>query len=207
MAARLKPELPEIARLRAVVADQHRRLELVRGEISAGDATDVVADDLSPRCAKPRLRPAALTRLMEQARARLELAATNVGVAYARAWPERQPAVPVLRPTPGLPAYHLRGATALPNLVVALFARSAAEIPEAVARVLAEQQGDEPFLPVFLTNHPDFGPLRAHRLAFEYFPFVLDDEAPPPEPRWAAYFVATLELTMRRWGVRQVVLL
>ena len=30
---------------------------------------------------------------------------------------------------------------------------------------------------------------------------------PDIEPRWAAYFQAVLELTMRRWGVRQVVLL
>ena len=60
---------------------------------------------------------------------------------------------------------------------------------------------------VALANDSDFGPLREQRLVFEYFPFTLDASAPPPEPRWAAYFQAVLELTMRRWGVRQVVLL
>ena len=36
---------------------------------------------------------------------------------------------------------------------------------------------------------------------------TVDEAAPAPEPRWAAYFQVTLELSMRRWGVRQVVLL
>ena len=48
-------------------------------------------------------------------------------------------------------------------------------------------------------------PLREQRLAFEYFPFQLDETAPAPEPAWAAYLITTLELTMRRWGVRQIV--
>jgi hypothetical protein len=36
---------------------------------------------------------------------------------------------------------------------------------------------------------------------------VLDADAPAPAPRWAAYLVHTLERTMRRWGVRQIVTL
>ena len=60
---------------------------------------------------------------------------------------------------------------------------------------------------MFLTNDSDFSALREQRLAFEYFPFAVDEAAPAPEPRWAAYFQVTLELSMRRWGVRQVVLL
>ena len=77
----------------------------------------------------------------------------------------------------------------------------------AIARTLAEQRAGEPFLPVFLTRHPDFSTLREQRLAFEYFPFELDEAAPAPEPRWAAYLTCTLELTLRRWGVRQIVTL
>ena len=95
----------------------------------------------------------------------------------------------------------------LANLVLALFLRAPDEIAPAIAKVLTEQQTGEPFLPVFLTNHSDFSPFREQRLAFEYFPFELDERAAPPEPRWAAYLVTTLELTMRRWGVRQIVLL
>jgi hypothetical protein len=63
------------------------------------------------------------------------------------------------------------------------------------------------FIPVFLTNDADFRSLREQRLVFEYFPFVLDEAAAPPEPGWSAYFLDTLELTMRRWGVRQIVVL
>jgi hypothetical protein len=208
MATTLKPPATgELARLRGLVADQYRRLAVVRGELGAPDAADVVVEPLPSRCPKPRLTPTALARLMEEARARLELIDTTLGASLWSAWPERRPTVPVLRPTPGLAAYGLRLMPGLPNLVVALFGRQQPEIAAAVARVLAEQRGEEPFLPVFLTNHPDFGPLREQRLAFEYFPFELDQAAPAPDPRWAAYFVATLELTMRRWGVRQVVML
>jgi hypothetical protein len=206
MATRLKPPAGgELARLRGLVAEQHRRLALVRGEIGAADAADVIAEPMTPRCPKPRLTAAALGRLMKEAHIRLELLDTTLGAIHWRAWPERRPAIPVLRPTPGLPAYGLRNLPGLRNLVVALFGRQPAEIAAAVARVLAEQRGEEPFLPVFLTNDPDFTALREQRLAFEYFPFALDEAAPAPDPRWAAYFVETLELTMRRWGVRQVV--
>ena len=97
--------------------------------------------------------------------------------------------MPVLRPSPGLAAYALRSVPDLPNLVLALFFRPPGEIEGAIAKALAEQQAGEPFLPVFLTNHPDFTPLREQRLAFEYFPFALDEAAAAPEPRWAAYLV------------------
>ena len=90
--------------------------------------------------------------------------------------------MPVLRPSPGLAAYALRSVPDLPNLVLALFLRPPGEIEGAIAKVLAEQQAGEPFLPVFLTNHPDFTPLREQRLAFEYFPFELDEAAAAPEP-------------------------
>ena len=197
----------ELARLRGLVADQHRRLTVVRGELAAPDEMPVVGEVPTARCAKPRLTAATLARLVEEARARLELMETSLGAIHWQAWPERRPTVPVLRPTPGLPAYGLRDLPGLPNLVVALFGREPEDLAAAIDRVLAEQRGEEPFLPVFLTNHPDCPPLREQRLAFEYFPFVLEAAAPAPDPRWAAHFVATLELTMRRWGVRQVVML
>ena len=135
----------------------------------------------------------------------LVLRSRRFGAALWAAWPERRPVVPVLRPTPGLAAYALRNLEGVPNLVLALFWRRPDEIEAAVARVLAEQQAGEPFIPVFLTSHPDFTVLREQRLAFEYFPFELDEAAPAPPPRWVAYLIATLELTMRRWGVRQIV--
>ena len=132
---------------------------------------------------------------------------TSLGARHWSAWPEPRPAVPVLRPTPGLAAYALRSVPDLPNLVLALFRRRPDEIEAAVAKAMAEQRAGEPFLPVFLTNHADFTALSEQRVAFEYFPFTLDDAAGAPDPGWTAYFVTTLELTMRRWGVRQVVML
>ncbi len=208
MAARLEPPAGgELARLRALVADQHRRLAVVRGELGTAEDGDVVVEPQTPRCPKPRLTQATLNRLMDEARARLELLDCTLGASLWRAWPERRAPVPVLRPTPGLAAYSLRNLPELPNLVLALFGRQGPEMAHAVARALAEQRGEEPFLPVFLTNHPDFTPLREQRVAFEYFPFDLDEAASAPDPRWATYFVTTLELTMRRWGVRQVVML
>ncbi len=207
MATKLDPVLrqAEIVQLRGMVATQHRQLRLLRDDSAA--AAEVVAGSLPATCAKPRLTTAAVTGLVEAASARLELLDTTLGTALRAPWPERRSSVPVLRPSPGLAAYALRNVPSLPNLVMALFLRSRTEAKAAVERVVAEQQSGEPFLPVFLTNDSDFGPLREQRLVFEYFPFTLDASAPPPEPRWAAYFQAVLELTMRRWGVRQVVLL
>ncbi|MGE3291168.1 MAG: hypothetical protein AB7O95_07290, partial [Geminicoccaceae bacterium] len=167
----------------------------------------VIAPPMPARCTQPRVTAKALTRLLERTQARLELMESTLGGVLWSQWPEPRPTVPVLRPSPGLPAYGLRGLPEVRTLVLALFLRPPEEIEAAIARTLAEQRSGEPFLPVFLTCHPDFSPLRDQRLAFEYFPFVLDTDAPAPEPRWAAYLVHTLELTMRRWGVRQIVTL
>jgi hypothetical protein len=208
MATRLKSAAPgELERLSGLVAEQHRRLRVVRREVEPHAPAAVVLEPMPARCAKPRLTAAALTRLIDEARHQLELMDTTLGTALWSAWPERRPVVPVLRPSPGLSAYALRGVPDLPNLVLALFFRPPGEIEAAIATTLAEQQAGEPFIPVFLTNCTDFTALREQRLAFEYFPFELDEAAPPPEPRWAAYLITTLELTMRRWGVRQIVAL
>jgi hypothetical protein len=202
----------ELARLRGIVAEQHRRLRVVRGEVAAaaelGGADDVglIAESFPATCAKPRVTPRALARLLDEARLRLELRDSSLGRAIDAAWPERRAEVPVLRPSPGHAAYALRGVPGVPNLVLALFGKPPGEAKAAIDRVLAEQQAGEPFIPVFLTDDADFGPLREQRLVFEYFPFALDEAAPPPEPGWSAYFLETLELTMRRWGVRQIVL-
>ena len=208
MATKLQPapRQAEIVRLRGLVETQHRQLRLLRDEGTLPVA-DAVTAAFPSTCAKPNLTPAAATRLVEQSAARLALLETPLGAALQAPWPQRHPAIPVLRPSPGLAAYALRNLPDLPNVVFALFLRPPGEIGAAIDRVLAEQQAGEPFLPVFLTNHSDFTPLREQRLAFEYFPFTLDDAAPPPEPRWSAYFQATLELTLQRWGARQVVLL
>jgi hypothetical protein len=206
MATRLGPGSnapPELARLRELVAEQHRRLRVVRGE--APPSPVVLVGSPMERCVTPRLTAAAVARLLEEARHRVELLDTAVGTTIWAAWPERRPTVPVLRPTPGLDAYALRNVADLPNVVLALFFRRAEEIEAAIARVLAEQQAGDPFIPIFLTNHADFTCLREQRLAFEYFPFRLDEAALAPEPAWAAYLIATLELTLRRWGVRQIV--
>ena len=197
----------EVERLRALVADQHRRLRVACDELAPIGGAQVIAPPMPSRCGKPRLARAALARLIEQAQARSELMDSALGDALWAYWPEPRPTIPVLRPTPGLPAYGLRSLPGLPNLVLALFLRAPAEIEAAIARALAEQRSGEPFLPIFLTCQPDFSTLREQRLAFEYFPFVLDESAPAPEPSWAAYLIRTLELTMRRWGVRQIVTL
>jgi hypothetical protein len=201
----------ELVRLRGIVEEQHRRLRVISGEAAAaeqnGDADGgVVAESFPATCAKPRVTPRALTRLFDEARLRLELRDSSLGRAIDAAWPERRAEVPVLRLSPGHAAYALRGVPGVPNLVLALFGKPPGEAKAAIDRVLAEQQAGEPFIPVFLTDDADFGPLREQRLVFEYFPFALDEAAPPPEPGWSAYFLETLELTMRRWGVRQIVL-
>jgi hypothetical protein len=204
MAARRKPG--ELDRLRGLVAEQHRRLQVARGALDPIPDALVIQEPRPPRCAKPRLTPPALGRLIDAARARLELMDTRLGTVWWSAWPERRPDVPTLRPTPGLAAYGLRDLPDLPNLIVGLFLREPAEIPAAVARILSQQRNGEPFAPIFLTHCSDFTVLREQRLAFEYHPLQLDATAPAPEPRLAAYLVTTLELTMRRWGVRQIVL-
>jgi hypothetical protein len=207
------PGQAELARLRGVVEEQHRRLRVVRGEAAAAaepsgaDDVGVVAESFPATCAKPRVTPRGLARLLDEARLRLELRDSSLGRAIDAAWPERRAEVPVLRPSPGHAAYALRSVPGVPNVVLALFGKQHGEAKAAIDRVLAEQQADEPFIPVFLTNDADFRLLREQRLVFEYFPFVLDEAAPPPEPGWSAYFLEALELTMRRWGVRQIVVL
>lgn len=208
MATKLQPapRHDEIVRLRGLVESQHRQLRLLRDE-ATNPVADMVTAAFPSTCAKPRLTSTAVTRLVEQTAARLALRETPLGAALQAPWPQRRAAIPVLRPSPGLAAYALRNVPDLPNVVFALFLRPLGDVRTTVDRVLGEQQTGEPFLPVFLTHHSDFAPLRDQRLAFEYFPFTLDDTAPSPEPRWRAYFQTTLELTMCRWGVRQVVLL
>lgn len=208
MATRLRQsQSAELERLRALVAEQHRRLRLVRGEHNPLPEASVIAPPLPARCPKLRLTAAALIRLLAQAQARLELMDTTLGAALWSQWPERRPLVPVLHPSPGLPAYGLRGQAGVPNLVLALFFRSPADSDAAIVQVLSEQRAGEPFAPVFLTRHSDFTRLREQRLTFEYFPIELDETAPAPDPRWSVYLIGTLELTMRRWGVRQIVAL
>lgn len=192
----------ELARLRDLVADQHRRLRVTRSQ----DAEPLeIATRFEGRCAKPRLSRADLARLIEEARLRLELRQSSLGATIDAIWPETLPPVPVLHPSPGLAAYALRNVAALPNAVFALFGLDGAELRQAVERIVAEQQAEASFVPVFLTNDPDFTPFRDQRLAFEYLPLICDDEAAAPEPRWVAYMLDTLELTLRRWGVRRII--
>jgi hypothetical protein len=200
----------ELARLRGLVEEQHRRLRLVRGQAAGAEAAEeenpaACAGRFEPRCAKPRLTRRALARLIEQAARRLELESCALGAAILAGWPGVPPELPVLRPSPGLGAYGLRELPEIPNAVFALFGRTANELKAAVERVLAEQQSGRPFAPVFLTDCNDFSVFRDQRLAFEYFPLVLDDAAGAPDPTWAAYFLESLGLSMRRWGVRRIV--
>ena len=197
----------ELARLRSIVEDQHRRLRVIRGQMPEEPPGDGCLGRFESRAAKPCLSRRTLGRLLEESRLRLELQDSALGAAIRAGWPEPLPAVPVLRPSPGLAAYALRDMRGVPNIVFALFGRSGGELKQAVERVIAEQHAGEPFIPVFLTNHNDFTAFREQRLAFEYFPFVLDDAADGAEPAWTAYILDTLVLSMRRWGVRQIMTL
>lgn len=197
----------ELARLRGLVEDQHRRLRVIRNQTPDEVLPDAVVERFEARCVKPRLSRRILERLLEESRLRLELEDGTLGTALQAGWPESIPTVPVLKPSPGLAAYALRDLPGVPNIVFALFGRSGGELRQAVEQVIAEQHAGEPFIPVFLTNHNDFSTFRDQRLAFEYFPFVLDDAAHGVDPAWAGYVIETLVLTMRRWGVRQIVTL
>ena len=172
-------------------------------ESVAGD----IVEQFPSRCPKPAVAPAVLTRLLAEAEARLALSFGPVGAALRDRWPEPPQPVPVLHPSPNLPAYAIsrdhRHPT--PNAVLALFGLDADGQRAAIERTLRERGGPVRFTPVFLTNDPDFGPLRAAHLAFEYYPFLLDEAAGPPPADWAAYVVDMLQLTMRRWGVRRIV--
>lgn len=93
----------------------------------------------------------------------------------------------------------------MPNVVFALFGHGADGQRRAVEGVLREQRGAQPFVPIFLTNDPDFATFREARLVFEYFPFVLDEGARAAPAAWSAYLVEALQLSMRRWGVQRLV--
>lgn len=172
---------------------------------SAQSVAGDIVEEFPSRCPKPTVTPVALSRLLREAEERLALASSPVGEAMRAGWPEPPPAMPVLRPSPDLPAYAVPPGRAAPNAVFALFGLDADGQRAAIERVLREQRGAVPFAPVFLTNDPDFWPLRAARLVFEYYPFLLDEAAGPPPADWAAYATDMLQLTMRRWGVRRIV--
>lgn len=188
--------------------EMQRRRWPSTGQPEAGGEPDLVGDvveALPSRCPKPAVATAALARLVREAEERLAMASSPFGAALGARWPEPPRPVPVLRPSPALPAYALPPDRVAPNAVFALFGLDADGQRAAIERVLREQGGAVPFVPVFLTNDPDFWPLRAARLVFEYYPFVLADSAGPPPAGWAAYVVDMLQLTMRRWGVRRIV--
>ncbi|MEK0085614.1 hypothetical protein [Benzoatithermus flavus] len=207
MATKLVPSIKDASpgELVRLVEDQHRRLRLVRSQLVEEVPVDAIVETFPARCAKPHLGRAALARLLEEAQRRRELDESALGAAIRAAWPERRPDIPVLRPSPGLGAYALRSVAGVPNIVFALFGKDRGEAEAAVDRVVTEQRTGEPFIPIFLINDNDFTVFRDQKLAFEYFPFVCDDRAGPPEPRWAAYFLDTLALTLRRWGVCRIV--
>jgi hypothetical protein len=83
----------ELARLRGVVEEQHRRLRVIRGEAAAAAAVGqdnggdggVMAESFPATCAKPRLTPRALARLLDEARLRLELRDSSLGRAIEAA--------------------------------------------------------------------------------------------------------------------------
>lgn len=198
----------DVARLRALVEDQHRRLRVYEAELGRPEDSGDIVESFPSRCPKPALSAAELARLIGEAEERLALAGSPIGEALRARWPERRAEIPVLRPSPGLPAYAAPAERPGRNAVVSLFGRDAAGRRAAIEGVLREQgRGAVPFVPVFLTNDPDFGALREARLVFEYYPFVLDETpaAAGPPADWVAYFVDMLQLTMRRWGVRRIV--
>jgi hypothetical protein len=65
----------------------------------------------------------------------------------------------------------------------------------------------EPHAPAAVVLEPMPARCAKPRLTAAALTRLIDEAAPPPEPRWAAYLITTLELTMRRWGVRQIVAL
>lgn len=204
--AALVPSRRELARLHGLVEEQHRRLRVIRSQV-VGAGRDAIVHDFPARCPKPHLTRRTLDHLIAESRLRLELEDSTLGSAIRSVWPEARPEVPSLRPSPGLTAYGLRDVPDIPNVVFAVFGQGPGELAAAVEQVAAEQQIGEPFIPVFLTNLTDFTPLREQRLAFEYFPFVVDAGIDTADGAWRAYFVTTLQLSMRRWGVRQIVML
>ena len=167
---RLPPSRQEVERLRTLVEDQHRRLRVYQSETDRGPAAGDVVDEFPCRCEKPMASAAAMARLMAEAEARLALAQSRVGQSLRSPWPERRPDLPVLRPAPGLPAYAQAADGPMPNVVFALFGQRGEEQRRAVENVLREQRGAQPFVPIFLTNEPDFGTFRDARLVFEYLP-------------------------------------
>jgi hypothetical protein len=130
-------------------------------EAGGGPITGDIVEEFPSRCAKPKVAPAALARLLREAEARLALSPSPVGEALRARWPEALPASPILRPSPALPAYAVPTGRPAPNAIVALFGLDADGQRLAVARVLREQAAAASFVPVFLTNDPDFWPLRA----------------------------------------------
>ena len=124
MATRVKATpMAELDRLRDLVAEQHRRLKVVRGELAPTGVAlaDALVEPLPSRCPKPRLTSAGLGRLIEEARALLELMDTTLGALHEQRLARAAPHRPNPRPTPGLAAYGLRSVPELPNLVMALF--------------------------------------------------------------------------------------
>ena len=179
----------------------------VRGE-AASPAADIVAADRSPAtCAKPRLTAAAVVRLFDAARERRSSSWTpTLGTALcgglARAPAGGPGAAPVARARRLRAAQRARPAQCRLRAVPAP-ARRDRRRHRARAGRAAGRRAVHPGVP----DQPrDFSPLREQRLAFEYFPFRSTKRHRRRSRAGPPIFQATLELTMRRWGVRQIVL-
>lgn len=112
--------------------------------------------------------------------------------------------LPGLRGSPGLSCYALKDKVDL-VLAIAVFDLPIQRLHDVVEMVADNQRRTRGFIPLFLTNNPDFSPFRAHRYLYEYFnaaPGFTDGQT---DERRRTYQRERFQFLLRKWRVRMVI--
>jgi len=183
-AARLEFEL---GRVRETVENQFSRIEVLERRLSGKDLANQVGDLPAPSCDTEDGVLAFLKQSDERSQFYLE--STNTGP---------------LRGSPGLNCYSLKDKT---NLVlgIAVFDQSIDALRRIVAMIAENQRRTRGFIPVFMSNTPDFSPFRAQKYLYEYLRTDASMAESLKNKKHCQFLQERFQFIMNKWGINMVI--
>jgi hypothetical protein len=193
----------ELSRTRERVEAQSRRAEALERSLavtreSAGVQPAVINafEPLPPAASRAQLNSAAV----QTDRRRAALAPKN----RDDWWPVGARPKRPLVPNAGWRNFSLQGKTdKVIGVSVCGLPREGVE--RAIALVAAQQTAQRDFVPVFVTDLPDFEVFREHGYVFEYFPAAARRGRPDDAQDWERYAAERRALITQKWGIDRVV--
>jgi hypothetical protein len=200
----------ELRRLSERTEQQTRYIESLEGRLRAAldrsrsaPATVHVADPIPPLRSK-NVAPRAPARRRRGSPGIIVAERTDAPPEEASWWPRFSPDPRSLVPNAGWRNYTLRERGAkIVGVSVCGMPRAALEA--AVAAVADQQSLLRDFIPVFLTDSPDFDVFRRRGFVWEYFPGPAARAGYEGATGWAAYGRARRALVERKWGLKHVI--